>query len=185
MQIISCDGVREAAQRQPRAEGGSFASLRARGFLAEWWSRLDHYCKGACACQTVEDLAAHVVLEDRAVAVWYSCMSRGLGARKVEGRRVRCWRPSPGAGVNKRKRAAATLAVRLLVPPTDRASQARPSRIAVCASAGIASEDCRGIVSCCREVSARCRPLHRAVEVARLRGALRCGAAICTGSGSS
>ena len=46
---------------------------------------------------------------------WYACMCRGLRARVAGKSRVRCWRPSPGCGVNRRRRAANTLSMR--VPP--------------------------------------------------------------------
>ena len=131
-QSQACRGVREARRARPTEECGRGGVSSAAGFLADWWSRLDRYCKGACACQTGEDLAAHVVLGDRMVAVWYACMARGLCARKVGGRRVRCWRPSLGAGVNRRRRAAATLSVRVLASATDCFSQAQVRRSDCC-----------------------------------------------------
>jgi len=83
--------------------------LSRRAFRAEWWARVDRYCLGAMSKQTVADLLPHVRDSDPAVAAWYRCMVQGLCARFAGGRRVRCWRPSPGCGANRRRRAAGSL----------------------------------------------------------------------------
>ena len=49
---------------------------------------------------------------DPLVARWYACMFSGMCARVVGGARVRCVRPSPGAGVNRRSRVSATMSLR-------------------------------------------------------------------------
>ncbi len=82
------NAVCEAEEKDTAVHLRSSPRLTRAGFTAVWWSRLDRYCAGACACQTVEDLAAHVVLGDSVAAVWYSCMARGLCARRAGGTRV-------------------------------------------------------------------------------------------------
>ena len=73
---------------------------------------MDEYLCGAGRCQRIEELKAHVEASDRKVALWYACMCRGLRARVAGTGRVPCRRWSPGCGVNRRCRSAATLSLR-------------------------------------------------------------------------
>ena len=81
-------------------------------FRARWWRRVDDYCRQALCAVSAEELGAVVVDSDRAVSRWYGCMINGLFARRVGKTRVRARRVSPGCGVNRRRRGAATLMVR-------------------------------------------------------------------------
>ena len=63
---------------------------------------VNEYLRGACACESVEALAAHVSGSDAVVVVWYACMCRGLRARTVGRSRVVCRRWSPGSGICRR-----------------------------------------------------------------------------------
>ena len=60
----------------------------------------------------MEELAEIMACSDASVARWYACMVRGLRARRAGRRRLCCWRPSPGCGVNRRQRSAASVSER-------------------------------------------------------------------------
>ena len=69
-----------------------------------WFSRFHNYVCGAVSCATTKDLAEHVMCSDVVMATWYSCMVRGLKARRVGSARVKARRLAPGCGVNRRSR---------------------------------------------------------------------------------
>ena len=97
-------------------------ALRPASFVASWWRRVDFYCSRVGRQETADGILEHVMESDPVVSRWYACMLNGLRARVVRGARVRCSRSSPGIGVNRRSRAAATISCLLYTSPSPRDS---------------------------------------------------------------
>ena len=97
------------AEKMARGKKGGYLTSRNKILWARWTCdnsmRKGSTCGGARACGDVADYCA-------CVPQWCMCMCSGLCARVAGKSRVRCCRPSPGVGVNRRRRNAKTLSVR-------------------------------------------------------------------------